>query len=439
MLESAMDRIQYLEGQIIIKDQRIKELESRATSKNSSLPPSKDITRSSNSYSLREKSGKKSGGQKGHKGNTLLFSAIPDKVEEYRVKTCKHCASELESMRQRVIDRQQVRDIPRIDFRTIEHVQYGIICPVCEHDNKATLPFEPSKSKVQYGDEIVNLVNYLSVRHCLPMARLKELLNVQYNLNISEGTINNMLVRKAKQMESVHENIKTLLSQSRTVGSDETGINVNGKTNWMWVYQNDSYTYFYNSKNRGFKTIEQIFPEGLPKSVLITDRWAAQLKTHVKENQICLQHLKRDCKKLIETYKSKWAKKLTDLIDKIIELSKFKKIPIPEKEKIEETLSTLLKSPLSKSHSKIKTLQESLRKVQRAITTCLYERCVPPTNNSSEQAIRKIKIKEKTSGGFRSDHGFASYAIIASIIDSALKQKIHPYDAILSPQLVVNK
>lgn len=439
MLESAMDRIKYLEGQLFLRDQRIKELESKATSKNTSLPPSKDITKSSNKYSLRKKSGKKSGGQQGHKGNSLPFSSTPDMVIDHKVMICQHCESDLSNMNQKVTDRQQVRDIPRIDFHTIEHVQYSVICPVCQHTNKANLPFEPVKSKVQYGKEISNLVNYLSVRQCLPMARLREFLNVKYNLKISDGTINNMLNRKAKEMEDVHGKIKMILSQSKTVGSDETGINLNGKTNWMWVYQNDSYTYFYNSKNRGFKTIEQIFPAGLPKSVLITDRWGAQLKTKAREHQICLQHLKRDCKKLIEVYQSKWAMKLSNLIDKIIDLSKLKKIPLIEKQKVEQSLTKLLQSPLSKSPPKVKTLKDSLSKLQRALTTCLYERYVQPTNNSSEQAIRKIKIKEKISGCFRSEQGLNSYALITSIIDSAIKQNIHPFEAILNPNLVVAK
>jgi transposase len=162
-----------------------------------------------------------------------------------------------------------------------------------------------------------------------------------------------------------------------------------------------------------------------------------QLKTKAREHQICLQHLKRDCKKLIEVYQSKWAMKLSNLIDKIIDLSKLKKITLIEKHKTEQSLSKLLESPLSKSPPKVKTLKDSLSKLQRALTTCLYERYVQPTNNSSEQAIRKIK--EKISGCFRSEKGLTSYALITSVIDSAIKQNIHPFEAILNPNLVVAK
>ena len=47
----------------------------RKTSNNSSVPPSQDIARKNRS--LREVSGKPVGGQKGHKGTTLLFSETP--------------------------------------------------------------------------------------------------------------------------------------------------------------------------------------------------------------------------------------------------------------------------------------------------------------------------------------------------------------------------
>ncbi|EJW90114.1 transposase, partial [gut metagenome] len=45
--------------------------------------------------SLREKSGKKPGGQLGHKGNTRLMSEIPDKTENIQSNYCRACGKEL--------------------------------------------------------------------------------------------------------------------------------------------------------------------------------------------------------------------------------------------------------------------------------------------------------------------------------------------------------
>ena len=46
---------------------------------------------------------------------------------------------------------------------------------------------------------------------------------------------------------------------------------------------------------------------------------------------------------------------------------------------------------------------------------------MPPDNNGSERAIRNIKVKQKISGQFRSDKGAFDFAVIRSIIDTAIK------------------
>ena len=53
--------------------ERIAELSQKKNSYNSSLPPSSDIK--TTTKSLRQSSGKKSGGQSGHKGITLEFQS----------------------------------------------------------------------------------------------------------------------------------------------------------------------------------------------------------------------------------------------------------------------------------------------------------------------------------------------------------------------------
>lgn len=437
LLYEALERIKAMEQGIRERDIRIKELETRLTSKNSSLPPSKDIAKGSNNFSTRKSSGKKSGGQQGHKGNNLKFTSKPDETIKYPVRTCQQCGTDLITLEQNESDRQQIVDIPQVSNFTTEHIQYSVVCPCCHTKNKSEFPFKPAKSKVQYGDQVTNLVTYLNVRHCMPMARLQELLNVQYGLKISQGTINNILLTKSTEMDQVYFQIKQSIQQARVVGADETGIRIEGQLHWIWAYQSETHTLFCSSPSRGFKTVEQLFPKGFTKSVLVSDRWAAQLKTKAREHQICLQHLKRDCLKFIETYNSQWARQLMKVLDEIIGLSHLKKIPQSEKDKLEEKLYLILSRPLSKANKKLQKFKDNLGNIRRFITTCLYNRYVPATNNGTEQAVRKVKIKEKISGGFRSFDGASAYTTIASIIDSAIKQGLHPFEAINKPEMVL--
>ena len=92
------------EAQEIIREQeaiiakltaRIAELEARfnLNSTNSSKPPSSDGLTKSVVKSLREKSGKKPGGQKGHKGYGLKIEREPDEVVVVQPIGCPGCGS----------------------------------------------------------------------------------------------------------------------------------------------------------------------------------------------------------------------------------------------------------------------------------------------------------------------------------------------------------
>jgi transposase len=68
-------------------------------SRNSGKPPSSDgLGRTPHkTTSLRTKSGKKAGGQLGHRGETLRLVATPDEVVEHRPATCTQCHSPLQT------------------------------------------------------------------------------------------------------------------------------------------------------------------------------------------------------------------------------------------------------------------------------------------------------------------------------------------------------
>jgi transposase len=93
--------------------EQVKALQERLAkdSHNSHLPPSADRF-SRQPKSLRKKSGKKPGGQQGHRGETLLFSPCPDEVIVHPVSCCEHCQSDLQAVPPLQIERRQVVDVP---------------------------------------------------------------------------------------------------------------------------------------------------------------------------------------------------------------------------------------------------------------------------------------------------------------------------------------
>ena len=77
---------------------RIAELERRLglNSSNSGKPPSSDgLKKPARVRSLRERSDRKPGGQKGHKGETLRQAAEPDQVADHYPSACSACGAAL--------------------------------------------------------------------------------------------------------------------------------------------------------------------------------------------------------------------------------------------------------------------------------------------------------------------------------------------------------
>ena len=299
-------------------------------SHNSHLPPSSDIGGRKNAKSLREKSERSSGGQSGHSGTTLKMKAVADRVIELKSQYCGKCGSDISNREYVLKAKRQVIEIPPVEPIYEEYQQYGCRCGSCGHEQVAEFPGSV-KAPIQYGASVQAMVGYLSVYQYLPYNRLKKLFRDVFQINLSEGSINNLLEKAAGKAEFVYQGIKAEISGSQVVGGDETSAKVNGKKWWVWVWQNVRNTYLKMTDNRASQTVEAEWSEGLPKAVFVSDRYAAQLKMPSRGNQVCLGHLLRDVKYLREKERH-WVSE---------EFEKFLKDVFQEKKKLMEQTRAL--------------------------------------------------------------------------------------------------
>lgn len=246
---------------------RIGELENKLAkysvpknSTNSSVPPSKDENRPTKTRSLRSKSGKKSGGQPGHKGHRLEMSTTPDQFITHVPDFCSSCGQSLSELHADHQLSRQIVDIPIPKAIYTEHQSYAKTCS-CGHITHAQIP-KYIKAPIQYGQNIEALVGYLHARQYVPYQRLSEILSTCFGISLSEGSIDNIISRLAKKAHTIYERIHHEIATARVVGSDETGVKINGRKNWIWTWQNQDYTYITVSPSRGYQVIEDEYPEG---------------------------------------------------------------------------------------------------------------------------------------------------------------------------------
>ena len=397
---------------------KVEQLGVHKNSSNSSLAPSTDLQRKTRS--LRTTSGRKPGGQFGHKGTTLKMTDSPEHIEPLVPSFCSICAAALDASKAVMVERRQMVDIPPIEVETTEFQVYGITCN-CGHHQVASFPTGVD-NHIQYGPNITALTTYHNVYQYVPFKRLQDFFIHVCHLPLSIGTLENIVARMAEKARPVWDGFRQTLERSKVVGGDETGAKVNGKKQWIWVWQSTLITFITISVSRGAEVINAMFPHGFPLATFCSDRWKAQLNTWAKKHQMCLAHLLRELEYLIQTEKTTWVNQFKELLLKAIKLKQT--LPAyptdhPEILEIEKQLDALLKETIPDSAEKTKTFQRSMSRYRAFIFPFLYDPNTPFENNASEREIRNVKVKLKVSGQFKTGH--QHYCIIRSIIDTAIK------------------
>jgi hypothetical protein len=270
----------------------------------------------------------------------------------------------------------------------------------------------------------------------LPFARIKETLNDVFGLPISEGGIHCLLNRFAQKTTPIYQMIKQRVQNSSVIGTDETGIKVNGNKHWFWTWQTPNLTYIVHSENRGSQTINREFPQGFPQGTLVHDGWRAQLKTVSKNHQSCLAHLQRTLNYLDARYpKNIWITEFRKLLHDSLILKKklnFKSSEqCMERTLIIQGLEYLLDNPPDQKHKELYTFYKRMRKERQHIFTFLFIANVPADNNASERAIRNVKVKQKISGQFKIGQTAQNFAQIQSVIDTTIKNGLNVLQALV--------
>ena len=431
-LADAKTRIKELEGEEPAEedDSSSSSEKPEKNSSNSSVPPSQESIAARElrrTKSLRKPSGKPSGGQPGHKGSTLQSVCTPDRIIKHEPAYCKCCGRPLDGIAYRKIRKTQIVDIKFV-VETTEEQYYEKVCQ-CGCVNNCDAP----NCRIKYGDNIRALVSYLNVVQCIPFKRIAELISDLCGQRISEGTVQNILKGNSAKSDKAYDEIRKRIECAPVVGADETGAAVGKQLHWNWIFQTDALTYVYQLKTRGQEAVDSKFPNGLPHSTLVTDRKQTYFKMNVKDHQVCLAHLLRNAEYLNELdTKQDWSRRFIHLLAHAIDLRRNKTITQRKIKVLKTKMKNLLGESLSHLDEEFERFKKGILKVKDYLFTFLFNPLVPYDNNASERGVRKIKVKQKVSGCFRTDEGADDFAKLHSIAETAMKNGNSKFNAILA-------
>lgn len=392
-------------------------------SSNSSRAPSTDFYKPqrNKNYSLRQKTGRKPGGQPGHEGSTLEFCTdVPDQEIEHAVERCTACGKELTNIPGEKEHTHQVVDIAIPQRVLINHTTITKYCS-CGHCNKASFP-AGTEGPVNYGNNLRGLVANLSVRQYMPYKRTVEFIEDIFGIPMSEGTVTNLLEQFERSAQKPYHDIRQQVFHSPVAGADETSVKVNGTKNWFHTYQTPKHTFIGYHSSRGTQAQKSFYPGGLPHSILVTDCLAMQLSTPAAAHQVCLAHIMRELRAFGEAHPEEhWPGEMKKLFQQALDLRQH---PHSSKRvtKIEKRFERLIKIDQSDAPGKIPAFWKRMKTHKDKIFTFLHHQMVPADNNGSERAIRCVKVKQKVSGQFKTPAGACRFATIRSIIDTTIKQ-----------------
>jgi transposase len=432
------------EAQVQALTERVRDLEIRLSkdSHNSHKPPSSDepTFRRGRRKSLRQRSGKKPGGQPGHTGRTRLQVDAPDEVHPHAPDSCARCGDDLQGVDPCAVQRRQVFDLPELHLHVKEHRVQSKHCPGCGHTTQAAFP--PGVDEpVQYGPGVLALGLYLQAYQLLPYGRAAGLIGDLFGQAPSQGTLARALEQAHARLEPVEQQIHAGLRRSPSVHFDETGLRIAGSRQWVHSASTPTLTLYRAHPKRGREAIDAMGVLPGYEGVSIHDAYTSYL-SYPGRHALCNAHLLRDLVAVEEETQAAWAAAMRDLLLEIKAATTVKASPAAQLEEaqlqgyrarydelLREGQAAHPSSPPTgrsgrRKQSPAHNLVLRLQKYASEVLAFMYDPAVPFDNNLSERDLRMVKTQQKISGGFRSPGGADVFCRIRSYISTVRKQRI---------------
>ena len=377
---------------------------------NSSIPSSKAIARKK-IFNSREKTGRKPGGQPGHRGHCRkkltptreVYLPAPEEVlhdPDFK-KTSKSITKQKIDISVEVHVTEYHADV-YYNSKTGERIHASFPQGVIDD--------------VNYGGNLRAFLFLLNNDCCTSIDKSRRFLSdlTDGKINISKGMINNLCRSFAEKTESQRKEIFRDMLLSPVMHTDCTNARVNGESSYVFVcaVPDGGVLYFARDK-KGHDGIKGTVVEDY-QGTLIHDHDVTFYK-YGTGHQECLAHVLRYLKDSMDNEKDRtWNRQMHSLIQEMIHyrngLSESEE-PDPQTiSEFEERYKKILSiaedeydyEPPGKYYRDGYNLYKRMKKYIKDHLLFLHNKNVPATNNEAERLLRKYKRKQAQAVSFRS-------------------------------------
>jgi transposase len=350
----------------------------------------------------------------------------PDAVVDCRPDVCRHCGNAaLTPVGTESYDHHQLVAKPVL----VTRVNLGVCA--CARCGRRTTAEPPAGMEELTGGRLRAFTVLLRHDTDVPYARLRALLDQVFDVRLSQGYVVSLIDTAAAAMAPAVADIRMSIRTAPVVLSDETGLRVDGRNGWVWLFRTPWDILFLVDRRRAKAVVAELLAGARPEA-WVSDRGPAQ-GGHAAERQACLAHLVRDCRKAEELGDTAFAPVLKAVLEIILRHDARKPAWADSTlarrlGEVERRLDAV--TAIAARHREGEKLRRWVKAHRAELTLCLRRRNVPATNNASERALRPFVTARKVFGCARSKEGADAMAVIRSVLMTARARGLQVMDAL---------
>lgn len=414
-------------------------------SQNSSKPPSTDSPFAKPApKSLRRRSGRKPGGQPGHRGLTLDLVDNPNQRLDHEPGPCTGCGGDLADAPLVGVERRQVFDLPPMAVQVTEHRLIARRC-TCGTTTCGAAP-DGVTTRVSYGPRITAIILYLYVGQFLSKNRTAQALAELFGAPVSEGTVAAMSERAAGGLTGFLDQLKDRLADAQAAGFDETGLRVAGSLHWVHCARTEDYTLITCHPKRGRAAMDDAGVLPRFTGIAVHDAWAPYDTYPASAHQLCCAHALRELQAVADIAADPdgcWGARAGEALtamQRLVNHTAAAGTATVDPDALAEQVR-LFGCAVQVGITETAPRSDKIMRKHNALARRLSDRQddylrfttdwrISPDNNGSERDIRMIKLRQKVSGCMRTLTGAEQFCAIRSYLSTAAKNGQHFFDAL---------